>query len=132
MSQPADLAGTRGSRATSGPPAAAPAGPPRRLVVLLAVACGLTVANPYYAQPLLVELRLTFGISSVTAGGLVTATQLGYALVLLLLFPLGDVTEKRRLATVLLCLTIGALVLAGLAPDFPVLLAASLISGTTL
>jgi predicted MFS family arabinose efflux permease len=46
--------------------------------------------------------------------------------------PLGDVLEKRRLATVLLTLTIGGVVLAGLAPDFPVLLAASLIIGTTL
>jgi predicted MFS family arabinose efflux permease len=100
--------------------------------VLLAVSCGLTVANLYYAQPLLSELRHAFGVSSVTAGGLVTATQLGYALGLLLLVPLGDVTEKRRLATILLSLTIGALVLSGLAPDFPVLLIASLVAGTTL
>jgi predicted MFS family arabinose efflux permease len=139
MSQPADLANSRKASATprdapapapAPPPAAA--GPPRRLIVLLAVSCGLTVANLYYAQPLLSELRHAFGVSSVTAGGLVTATQLGYALGLLLLVPLGDVTEKRRLATVLLSLTIGALLLSGLAPDFPVLLIASLVAGTTL
>lgn len=133
MSQPADLsrsvtaasAGGEGTHTT-------PAGPPRKLIVLLAVACGLTVANLYYAQPLLSELRHDFGISSVTAGSLVTATQLGYALGLLLLVPLGDVIEKRRLATVLLTITIAALVLSGLAPGFPVLLVASLVSGTTL
>ncbi|WP_433890010.1 MFS transporter [Streptomyces sp. CA-111067] len=115
-------------------PANAPAttGPPRRLIVLLAVSCGLTVANLYYAQPLLSELRKTFGIDAVTAGSLVTVTQLGYALGLLLIVPLGDMVEKRRLATLLLCLTTGAVVLAGLAPDFPVLLIASLIAGTTL
>jgi len=107
-------------------------GPPRSLVILLAVSCGLTVANLYYAQPLLSELRGTFGISSTAAGSLVTVTQLGYAAGLLLLVPLGDVTEKRRLATVLLSLTVGGLVLAGLAPDFAVLLAASAIAGTTL
>ncbi|WP_405582699.1 MFS transporter [Streptomyces sp. NBC_01190] len=107
-------------------------GPPRSLIILLAVACGLTVANLYYAQPLLSELRHTFGISSVTAGGLVTATQLGYAAGLLLLVPLGDVIEKRRLATLLLAVTVGALVLAGTAQNFPVLLIASLISGATL
>ncbi|WP_327290664.1 MFS transporter [Streptomyces sp. NBC_01198] len=108
------------------------AGPPRRLVILLAVSCGLTVANLYYAQPLLSELRQSFHIGSVVAGSLVTATQLGYALGLLLLVPLGDVIEKRRLATVLLTLTVGALVLAGAAPDFAVLLAASLVVGCTL
>lgn len=113
-------------------PGAPAVGPPRRLIVLLAVACGLTVANLYYAQPLLSELRVTFGVDAVTAGALVTASQLGYAAGLLLLVPLGDVTEKRRLATILLCVTIGALVLAGLAPDFVVLLIALLIAGTSL
>ncbi|WP_328913974.1 MULTISPECIES: MFS transporter [unclassified Streptomyces] len=107
------------------------AGPPRRLIVLLAISCGLTVANLYYAQPLLSELRHSFTITSVVAGSLVTATQLGYALGLFLIVPLGDVTEKRRLATVLLSLTIGALVISGVAPDFPVLLIASLVVGTT-
>ncbi|MFJ5608640.1 MFS transporter [Streptomyces sp. NPDC093221] len=107
-------------------------GPPRRLIVLLAVACGLTVANLYYAQPLLSELRQAFGIGAVAAGSLVTVSQLGYAAGLLLIVPLGDVIEKRRLATVLLALTIAGLVLAGLAPGFAVLLAALLIVGTTL
>lgn len=144
MSQPADLAPDQGAprpgqgaEHRAGPTAAGgtpgeQAGPPRGLIVLLAVSCGLTVANLYYAQPLLSELRQSFGISAVTAGSLVTATQLGYALGLLLLVPLGDVSEKRRLSTVLLTLTVGTLVVSGLAPDFPVLLAASLVGGTTL
>ncbi|MFG1809020.1 MFS transporter [Streptomyces sp. NPDC049040] len=141
MSQPngpADLAdsapgaGTGKGAALPPSPESPQAGPPRRLVILLAVSCGLTVANLYYAQPLLSELRGSFHIGAVTAGSLVTATQLGYALGLLLLVPLGDVTEKRRLATLLLSLTVGALVLAGAAPDFAVLLVASLIVGCTL
>jgi predicted MFS family arabinose efflux permease len=107
-------------------------GPPRRLIVLLAVACGLTVANLYYAQPLLGELRQSFGINEVTAGSLITGSQLGFAAGLLFIVPLGDVIEKRRLATILLSLTTGGLVLAGLAPGFPVLLAALLIVGSTL
>lgn len=125
-------AGARTAADATPPPPPLTDGPPRRLVILLAVSCGLTVANLYYAQPLLSELRQSFHIGAVTAGSLVTATQLGYALGLLLLVPLGDVTEKRRLATLLLSLTVGALVLAGLAPGFPVLLAASLIAGCTL
>lgn len=113
-------------------PAPVVPGPPRRLIVLLAVACGLAVANLYYAQPLLSELRHSFGIDEVTAGSLVTVSQLGYAAGLLFIVPLGDVTEKRRLATLLLALTTGGLVLAGLAPGFGVLLAALLIVSTTL
>jgi predicted MFS family arabinose efflux permease len=139
MSQPTALGRQQGSAphipaaaVPSGASGGASAGPPRRLIVLLAVSCGLTVANLYYAQPLLSELRHTFGISEVTAGSLVTATQLGYALGLVLLVPLGDVLEKRRLATVLLALTVGALVVSGVAPAFPVLALASLVSGTTL
>ncbi|MFC1409539.1 MFS transporter [Streptacidiphilus sp. N1-12] len=106
-------------------------GPPRRLVLLLAVACGLTVANLYYAQPLLSSLRQVFHVDEATAGGLVTATQIGYALGLLLLVPLGDRVENRRLATLLLGITAGALVLAGLAPGFGLLLTASLLFSTT-
>ncbi|WNI15956.1 MFS transporter [Actinacidiphila sp. ITFR-21] len=131
MSHPADLVPS-GRAPDSAATGAAPQGPPRSLIVLLAVSCGLTVANLYYAQPLLSELRHDFGISPVTAGGLVTATQIGYAVGLLLLVPLGDVLEKRRLTTVLLSVTVAALVLGGLAPDFPVLLAASLVMGPTL
>ncbi|MFI0895851.1 MFS transporter [Streptomyces sp. NPDC020983] len=134
MSQPNGPAGLAKTLREGGErPAAAPQdGPPRGLVVLLAVACGLTVANLYYAQPLLSELRRSFHVGTVTAGGLVTAGQLGYALGLLLVVPLGDVLEKRRLATLLLGLTVAALALAGLAPDFGVLLAASLVLGCTL
>ena len=74
----------------------------RGLTVLLAVACGLVVANLYYAQPLLHVLATSFGTSSSTAASIVTATQLGYAAGLLLLVPLGDLTERRRLVTGLL------------------------------
>ncbi len=130
--EPVRRLGAPGNEPLTVPSHPAEEGPPRRLIVLLAVACGLTVANLYYAQPLLSELRGTFGISAVTAGGLITATQLGYALGLLLLVPLGDFVETRRLATVLLTATVVALVAGGTAPDFPVLLAASLVSGATL
>ncbi|MDH6135628.1 putative MFS family arabinose efflux permease [Kitasatospora sp. MAA4] len=109
-----------------------PAGPPSWLVLLLAVACGLTVANLYYAQPLLSTLQRAFQVDAVTAGGLITATQIGYATGLLLLVPLGDRIENRRLITILLTLATSALVVAGLAPSFGVLLGALLTGGATL
>src|SRR5699024_4657430 len=62
---------------------------PRSLVWLFAVASGLSVANVYYAQPLLDALARDFGISHAAVGGVVTSTQVGCALALLLLVPLG-------------------------------------------
>jgi predicted MFS family arabinose efflux permease len=113
---------------TSGPAAR---GVPGRLVALLAVASGITVANLYYAQPLLSSLRDVFHITETTAGLLITLTQAGYVLGMLFLVPLGDRLEKRRLITILLVVTTLALVAAGLATGFPMLLAASLLSGGT-
>ncbi|MFC1407586.1 MULTISPECIES: MFS transporter [Streptacidiphilus] len=106
--------------------------PPRRLVLLLAVACGLTVANLYYAQPLLSSLRQVFGIDAATAGWLVTISQIGYALGLLFIVPLGDRLENRRLVTVLLGITAASLVVAGTAPGYALLLGATLLFATTL
>ncbi|MEU0383061.1 MFS transporter [Streptomyces chartreusis] len=106
-------------------------GVPGWLVALLAVASGMTVANLYYAQPLLSSLRDTFHVSTAGAGWLITLTQVGYVVGMLFLVPLGDRLEKRRLITVLLAVTTLALVTAGLAPNFPMLLTASLISGAT-
>ena len=58
---------------------------PRSLVLLFAAACTLSVANVYYAQPLLDALALDFNISHAAVGGVITATQVGCALALLLL-----------------------------------------------
>ncbi|OMI41031.1 hypothetical protein SPAR_02886 [Streptomyces sparsogenes DSM 40356] len=109
----------------------APHGVPGWLIALLAVASGMTVANLYYAQPLLSSLRDVFHISTATAGALITLTQVGYVIGMLFLVPLGDRLEKRGLITALLTITTLSLVAAGLATSFPMLLAASLISGAT-
>lgn len=111
--------------------AEAPHGVPGWLVALLAVATGMTVANLYYAQPLLSSLSGVFHTSEATAGALITLTQVGYVIGMLFLVPLGDRLEKRNLITVLLAITTLALVAAGLATSFPMLLIASLVSGAT-
>ena len=64
---------------------------------LLALAAGCSVANVYFAQPLLDALAAAFDISHGAVGGVVTATQLGCLLSLVLLVPLGDQIERRRL-----------------------------------
>ncbi|MGX1545920.1 MFS transporter [Streptomyces adustus] len=104
---------------------------PGWLVALLAVASGMTVANLYYAQPLLSSLSGVFHTSTATVGTLITLTQVGYVIGMLFLVPLGDRLEKRNLITVLLTVTTLALVAAGLATSFPMLLIASLVSGAT-
>jgi predicted MFS family arabinose efflux permease len=102
-----------------------------RLVLLMAVACGAAVANLYYAQPLLNTIAHDFGTSDGTAGLLVTASQIGYAVGLVLLVPLGDLLERRRLITGVLVVTALALAATAAAPSFDLLAAALLVVGVT-
>jgi len=87
----------------------------RGLVWLFAIASGLSVANVYYAQPLLDALARDFGISHAAVGGVVTATQIGCALALLLLVPLGDKIDRRCLMAVQLLALVAALATVGMA-----------------
>jgi predicted MFS family arabinose efflux permease len=103
----------------------------RRLVVLLAVACGATVANLYYAQPLLDVIARDLGVSRGAAGLLVTASQIGYAAGLLLLVPLGDLLDRRQLVSRMLVVTAAGLAVAAAAPSFAVLATAFAVIGVT-
>ncbi|WP_209473843.1 MFS transporter [Billgrantia antri] len=99
------------------------------LVWLFSVASGLSVANVYYAQPLLDALAVQFRISHAAVGGVITATQVGCALALLFLVPLGDLVERRRLMTGQLLALVAALGVVGLAQAAWVLLAGMLAVG---
>ena len=101
------------------------------LVLLMAIGCGAAVANIYYAQPLLSTIAHEFSISDGTAGLLVTASQVGYAAGLVLLVPLGDLFERRRLITRILLITALALAATAAAPSFGLLAAALLVVGVT-
>jgi len=113
------------------PPAARPPVGLRRVILLLAVACGMAVANIYYSQPLLGLISSAFGVGQGRAEFVVTLTQLGYAVGLFLLVPLGDLLENRALASRTLLVTAAALLATGLSPDFGVFLAASVLVGMT-
>jgi predicted MFS family arabinose efflux permease len=101
------------------------------LVLLMAIACGAAVANIYYAQPLLSTIAHDFSVSDGTAGLLVTASQVGYAAGLVLLVPLGDLIERRRLITGILLITALALAATAAAPSLTLLAAALLVVGVT-
>lgn len=89
----------------------------RWLVFLLAGACGLIVANLYYAQPLVGPISKDTKISAGLSGLIVTMTQLGYAAGLLFLVPLSDLLENRRLAVITLILAVIGLAAAPLAAN---------------
>jgi predicted MFS family arabinose efflux permease len=103
----------------------------RELVLLMAFTCGAAVANIYYAQPLLSTIAHHFAISDGTAGLVVTASQVGYAAGLVLLVPLGDLLERRRLITRILLVTVLALAATAASPSFPLLAGALVLVGLT-
>ncbi len=104
-------------------------GAPRWIVLLLAASCALIVANIYYAQPLAGPISASLGLSPSAAGLIVTMTQIGYGAGLLLIVPLGDLVENRRLILGVVALVTVALVGAGLAPAAPLFLIAALFIG---
>lgn len=102
---------------------------PRSLVALLAGASGLSVANVYYAQPLLDAVAADFAISHAAVGGVVAATQAGCALALLTLVPLGDRIDRSRLMHWQCAALVAALVGVALAASPAALLAGMLAVG---
>ena len=103
----------------------------RSLVILFAISCGLVVGNIYYAQPLLDTLAHVFQVSQTLSGLIITMTQIGYAIGLLFIVPLGDLLENRRLIILVLFGTVTSLLIAGAAPSISVFFIASLLIGTT-
>ncbi|TFV10574.1 MFS transporter [Bacillus stratosphericus] len=91
------------------------------MALLFAAACGMAVANIYFAQPLLNSLADEFGITYSSIGIVITITQLCYAAGLLLIVPLGDLLNRRRLIIGQLLLSVLALILVGIAPIVTVL-----------
>lgn len=102
-----------------------------RHIILMAACTGLIVANIYYCQPLVVLISKEFGVSEARAGVITFLTQLGYALGLLFLVPLGDKLERRKQ---ILFTSLGAvlsLIAAAKAPSLLLLEIASLAIGFT-
>ncbi|WP_026889500.1 MFS transporter [Clostridium beijerinckii] len=74
------------------------------LILVMSIACGLTVANLYYIQPLLGDIAKTFHVDQLSIGFAAMLTQIGYAIGMIFILPLGDIKEKRNLIViVLLC-----------------------------
>lgn len=104
---------------------------PLSLILLLATGAGLAVASLYYSQPMLGILGTDIGASARATGFVPTLTQLGYALGILLLAPLGDRFDRRRIILIKAAVLCAALLVAGASPGIGVLLAASLVVGVS-
>ncbi|MDK4701278.1 MFS transporter [Rhizobium sp. CNPSo 4062] len=99
------------------------------LTFMFAAACGLVAANLYYGQPLAGPISQSLGFSPAATGLIVTLTQIGYGLGLLLIVPLGDLLENRKLVLTLVALSAIALIGAAFASSPSLFLLASLCIG---
>jgi predicted MFS family arabinose efflux permease len=98
---------------------------------LFAIAAGAAVGNLYWAQPLLKYIGDSFGVSTSVAGLLVTVTQIGYAIGIFLVVPLGDTLNRRRLIPAVMASSAVALAASAAAPDFTILLVTLALVGLT-
>lgn len=101
----------------------------RGMLLLFAVTCGASVANIYAAQPLLDTIAASFGIAPGAVGLVVTLTQIGYAAGLILIVPLGDLVDRRKLILVQTLLSAVALSTVALAPNVFVLFGGMIVVG---
>ncbi|MBB3105416.1 MFS transporter [Azomonas macrocytogenes] len=99
------------------------------LLLLFAITAGLSVANVYFAQPLLDSMSKSLGVPSSSIGIVVTITQLGYAIGLAFLVPLGDLINRRTLILSQLFISALALLSVAFSSSIPILLISMLIVG---
>lgn len=102
---------------------------PGSTVLLLATGAALSVASLYYSQPMLGMLGAGIGASDTAVGLVPTLTQLGYALGILLLAPLGDRYDRRQIILAKAAALCAALLLSGVAPSIATLWIASFATG---
>ncbi len=98
---------------------------------VMTIATGMVVANLYYNQPLLGRIAATFQVSEASAGSLAMLTQIGYAVGMLFIIPLGDMLRRKRLIMIDFAAIIIALLLAGFAVNIQSLMVASFLIGAT-
>ncbi|EMF0087316.1 MFS transporter [Enterococcus hirae] len=99
------------------------------LILLLSITCGVVVANMYYIQPIGTKVATSLSVSTSAIGILTMLTQLGYALGLLFLVPLGDVVDRPKLIIRMAALSAISLLAAFFTPSFTLFACASFLIG---
>jgi len=97
--------------------------------MLFAFCCGAIVANIYYAQPIIELIAPDIGLTPAMASLIVSLTQIGYALGLFFLVPLGDLLENRRLMITTTVVAIASLLGAAFTEQPNLFLLVSLLIG---
>lgn len=90
---------------------------PTYKIIFMALSVGVIVANMFYIQPIEPLITASYQISSSTTAILAMLSQVSYALGLLLLVPLGDAFNRYKFLQIMELISIGALVLATIAPN---------------
>ncbi|MBE8590970.1 MFS transporter [Pseudomonas sp. MAFF 301449] len=101
----------------------------RGMVMLFAFCCGAIVANIYYAQPIIELIAPDIGLTPAMASLIVSLTQIGYALGLFFLVPLGDLLENRKLMILTTVVAIASLLGAAFTEQPNLFLLVSLLIG---
>jgi predicted MFS family arabinose efflux permease len=101
------------------------------LIIVMSIACGLTVANLYYIQPLLADIAKTFHVNQLSIGYAAMLTQIGYAVGMIFILPLGDIKEKRNLIVIMLLFSIISLMSMFFSKNIYVLIISSFAVGFT-
>lgn len=104
-------------------------GIPGYLLLILAIISGLAVANLYYNQPLLNDICRDLRVSEFTANLIPMVTQIGYALGLLFIIPLGDLYSRRRIIVINFSLLSISMLSIALSESIWFVLASSLVTG---
>jgi predicted MFS family arabinose efflux permease len=99
------------------------------LITLMAIAIGIIVANLYYQQPLLHQISKNFHVGTARASLLMTFTQVGYAVGLAFVVPLGDVWPRRRLVVGIFVLAAVTMAVAAGMTSFTLLAVVTLVIG---
>jgi len=101
------------------------------LTILFAAAVGIIVMDLFAAQPLIGPIQRSLGLPDSLTGAIAMLPQLGYALGLVLLVPLSDLLENRRLVVRTLAACAAVLAIAMLAHDGLIFLAALFLAGAS-
>lgn len=99
------------------------------VLYLMSISAGLVVANLYYNQPLLNQIATTYGVSESAVSNVALSTQLGYALGLLLIIPLGDKVSNHKILRWDFLLIVASLIAAGYSNSLLLLIISSFFIG---
>ena len=105
------------------------AGIPAYMLWTFAIVAGVSVANLYYNQPLLNLIRHDLQVSEFQTNLIAMITQVGYALGLLFIVPLGDLYRRKRIVLFNFLLLVVSLLSMAVATHIYQVWAASLVTG---